>query len=510
MKSTWLSICALAGQLVLAHPNQDCIQAVDLHRSGQFESAISRYQSCLADDPRNVEIRSNLGAALAHLGRYEEAIEQYQTALSSAAPEATSRIRTNLALAYYKSGQIPDATKEFSLLHKGLPDDRNTILLLADCYLLSGAPQKAADLLTPLNDSNSADRTVTYLLGTALIRAGEVSRGQAVLDRILRDGNSAEGHLLLGTGMYQGNDFPRALQEFKQAIAIDSNLPSLHSYLGRSLLRTGDADGASDAFRQELAINPNDFESNLELGQILLVRHKPEEALPFLERSARTRPQSVDAHESLRQAYQALNKTTDAARELAAIQKLRPTLSPAAIKDPSGPHIGDVAPEFLLPKLAAPEQVSLRQYKGKNPVLLVFASYTCPQFREQAETINQMYQKYGKRIQFLLVYIREAHAGENWQSTINEREGVSLKTALTIDEKQDHAGLCRRKLKIEYPAVVDGMDGKAETAYAAWPSRLYLIGRDGRIAYESRLSEFEFQPAGFAAALEKSVEPKSR
>ena len=83
--------------------------------------------------------------------------------------------------------------------------------------------------------------------------------------------------------------------------------------------------------------------------------------------------------------------------------------------------------------------------------------------------------------------IREAHAQggaeSEWQSSINLKDGVRLAPARTLIEKQDHASLCLRKLDLPFAAVVDGMDGAAETAYQAWPSRLYLIGRDGKVAF---------------------------
>ena len=73
--------------------------------------------------------------------------------------------------------------------------------------------------------------------------------------------------------------------------------------------------------------------------------------------------------------------------------------------------------------------------------------------------------------------------------------------ARTLPEKQEHAALCLRRLDLPFPAVVDGMDGAAETAYRAWPSRLYLVGRDGKVAFHTRLGELDFRPA----ELEKAI-----
>jgi hypothetical protein len=45
-------------------------------------------------------------------------------------------------------------------------------------------------------------------LGTALIRDNQPARGQLLVDRILRDGESAEARLLLGTTKMNAQEFP--------------------------------------------------------------------------------------------------------------------------------------------------------------------------------------------------------------------------------------------------------------------------------------------------------------
>ena len=65
--------------------------------------------------------------------------------------------------------------------------------------------------------------------------------------------------------------------------------------------------------------------------------------------------------------------------------------------------------------------------------------------------------------------------------------------------------MCVTKLGIKLPAVVDRFDDAVEQAYSGWPDRLYLIGVDGRILYESRPGPFGFKPADLESALRKAV-----
>ncbi len=43
---------------------------------------------------------------------------------------------------------------------------------------------------------------------------------------------------------------------------------------------------------------------------------------------------------------------------------------------------------------------------------------------------------------------------------------------------------CTATLKLSVPTLVDRDDNAVNRAYAGWPDRLYVVGTDGRIAYQ--------------------------
>jgi hypothetical protein len=45
------------------------------------------------------------------------------------------------------------------------------------------------------------------------------------------------------------------------------------------------------------------------------------------------------------------------------------------------------------------------------------------------------------------------------------------------------------------------MDDAVNKAYAAWPTRLYLVGLDGRVVYAGGLGPYGFKPARLGAAI---------
>lgn len=474
---------ALLGLVLLVlRPAEDAptasARAVSMHRAGDLEGAVKAYGEALALDPRNAELRSNLGAALAALGRYDEAIHSYRDALDQAPGDA--RIRLNLALAYYKSAEIPRAAEELTALHAGQPGDLRTTLLLADCRLQMGDHAGVEALLRPVEAAHPDDRAVLYMLGMALVRGGKSEEGEQRVERLMRGGDSAEAHYLLGSASFMRGDYPRAAEDFSKALALNPKMPLLRSYHGRSLLFTGDADGAERAFREVLAEAPNDYDATFLLASILARRGRVAEARPLLERALQLRPHSEES---------------------------RALLASLDHPEPNPTRVGDVSPLLDRP---APD-VELRRPDGGSyllsslrgqPVLLAFGSLTCPQFRHGAPVLNRLYERFRGRVAFRLVYIREAHPkGEAWQSTINERDGVWMPEARSEEERGTHAAACRQRLSIPYEAVLDGMDGRAEAAFAAFPSRAFVIDRTGKVTFATALDEESLEPAALEAAL---------
>ena len=128
------------------------------------------------------------------------------------------------------------------------------------------------------------------MLGTALMRDRQYERGQRVLDRILRRGDSAEAHLVLALASREATDDIAAEKELRRALELNPNLPTANAILGEVLVKMGDAPGAAEALRREIAINPNHFDAHLLLALLLRQDSKNEEALAHLQKALTLRP----------------------------------------------------------------------------------------------------------------------------------------------------------------------------------------------------------------------------
>ena len=102
-------------------------------------------------------------------------------------------------------------------------------------------------------------------------------------------------------------------------------------------------------------------------------------------------------------------------------------------------------------------------------------------------------------MQFLVVYIREAHPTDGWSLPIFSK----FADPKTIEERRSLASQCQSAALHSIPTLVDGMDDEVMAAYAAWPDRLYLVGLDGHVVYAGGRGPFGFKPAELQRAMDE-------
>ena len=304
-------------------------QAIGLHQAGKVEAAVAGYEKYLAQRPDSVLALTNLGAAYSKLGRYEDAARRYHRALELEPGNVTAEL--NLAIAFYKSGQIASAIQGLEKVHRAIPSELQPILLLADCWLRTGENKKVIELLAPVAGQRADDLAIAYMLGTALVRDEQYAKGQLIIDRILRNGESAEARLLLGTTKLNAGDYPAALVDLAKAVSLNPKLPDVYSYYGQALLRTGDPTAAADAYRKALAANPDDFGANVELGILLKGDEKYAEAMACLRRALKIRPASLPARYHIATIDMQEGRVDSARRDLEAIVTEAPRYTEAHV-----------------------------------------------------------------------------------------------------------------------------------------------------------------------------------
>lgn len=112
-----------------------------------------------------------------------------------------------------------------------------------------------------------------------------------------------------------------------------------------------------------------------------------------------------------------------------------------------------------------------------------------------------MSSQYGDRVEFLAVYVREAHPVDGWRMESNDRVGVVLEQPKTNFERVEAASRCHDLLQMNMPVLVDDIDDRVGRAYSGMPDRLYVIDRQGKVVFKSGRGPFWFNPDEMEQAL---------
>jgi len=133
--------------------------------------------------------------------------------------------------------------------------------------------------------------------------------------------------------------------------------------------------------------------------------------------------------------------------------------------------------------------------------VLVFGNFTCGPFRSMYPRVDSIAQRYKGQATFLGVYVREAHPTDGWRMGSNDEVGVALAQPKDYAERVQVANTCSARLKMSIPLLVDEIDDRVGHAYSGMPARLYVIDRDGKIAYKSGRGPFGFKAGEMEQAL---------
>ncbi len=115
--------------------------------------------------------------------------------------------------------------------------------------------------------------------------------------------------------------------------------------------------------------------------------------------------------------------------------------------------------------------------------------------------MERLYKVYGDEVEFIIVYIREAHPE---MLRDGNKTGVVGRPD-DIDERLILATECVTRYRFTIPAVIDGMDHKVDKDYQAKPVRTTITDRDGKVVYYAGPGPFDFRLSKVDKVLQKLV-----
>lgn len=108
--------------------------------------------------------------------------------------------------------------------------------------------------------------------------------------------------------------------------------------------------------------------------------------------------------------------------------------------------------------------------------------------------LNELYLSYQSSIQFIFVYILEAHAQDEWPIRSSRftpnGEVVLYNQPRTIEERISVARDFYRDFQLQMSVLVDKPpENRFEKLYAPWPLRIYFVDKDRKLIYKAQPSE---------------------
>lgn len=134
-----------------------------------------------------------------------------------------------------------------------------------------------------------------------------------------------------------------------------------------------------------------------------------------------------------------------------------------------GPHAGEPAKDFELTDLDTGKKVTLANFKGKWLVIETGSS-TCSMYTKNIPDMEEVIKEFPE-VEFVLVYVREAHPGER------------LGAHQSIEEKMAAASLVKPRYGENRRVLVDNLNGDFHQSYGAMPNVVYIVRPDGTIHY---------------------------
>jgi len=296
--------------------------AQQLARTGKLAEAETELKAILAAQYRR--LMKTYGALM----NRERALEAAEAAANYQSTD--SDLLIELSMAYLEAAQFDKALDPLLKAAQLQPNNPDVHRTLGKTYFALGDYEKSARALEVAVKLEPKDFNTSFTLAITYLQQRQFTDARRVFDSMITEfGEQPQIHIAIGRAFREAGRLPEAIDEFKRAIALNSQFPGAHYNLGLAYLWNEGASAVASAegeFKIELAANPNDFFSNYYLGITCIFQRKWEPAIYFLTTASRIQPNNPDPYFQLGQVYQELKKHDQAIKVLTKAIDLNPNL----------------------------------------------------------------------------------------------------------------------------------------------------------------------------------------
>jgi tetratricopeptide (TPR) repeat protein len=328
---------------------------------GRYADAEKAYEELRRLSPGTAEVHARLGLIYFQERKFEQAIGSLRQALKL--KPSLPKLDTLLAMSLSELGRYTEALPG---LEKGFQQTADTAvrrrcgLELVRAYTGLQRDTRAVEVALELNRLYPDDPEVLFQTGKIYGNFAYLTMhklAQVAPDSVWRHEAAAEAFESEGSSEF-------AIPEYQKVLALDPHRPGIHYRLGRTLLarsektkspediaeaakefeleleqeprnanaayelaeihrNAGEAEEARKYFEMALKYYPNFEEAHLGLASLLMLEHKPDLALPHLQKAIALNPDNQVSWYRLVQAERALHNVPEEQKALREFQRLR-------------------------------------------------------------------------------------------------------------------------------------------------------------------------------------------
>jgi hypothetical protein len=167
---------------------------------------------------------------------------------------------------------------------------------------------------------------------------------------------------------------------------------------------------------------------------------------------------------------------------------------------PATAAVGQAVPDLHLLNFAG-NSIALPAVCRDKITLLEFGSYSSPAFRQRVDPMKKLVASYGTRIQFFIVYTREAHPIGDEQTGQNKTDGVLVEQPTDAAARHRLAADARLALTLTSPMLMDSMDNALERTLGGFPNASIIIGPNSTIVARQQWTD----PSGLRELLDDAL-----
>jgi tetratricopeptide (TPR) repeat protein len=227
---------------------------------GQYGDAIEQYRRALDLSPSLCQAQGNLGSILIETGQVDEAIPWLQRA-AEGQPSAIHLY--NLADALFEVGRLAEAER---VLRDGLAKAADSVRLRTLLAAVLGDQNRSEEALELLDGTLQRDpaQPEPLMARTAIyVQAGRHQDALRDAARVLELApNDSRAEANAGMAFLAAGEAVAALGHFRQATALDPDVPEYLSGTGAALMALGRIEDAATQFERVLSMNPTYVEKD--------------------------------------------------------------------------------------------------------------------------------------------------------------------------------------------------------------------------------------------------------